>query len=297
MMQSAPPTATPALTRRKPLLVIDVQHGLCNRLRALASAAVLAEASGRQLVLVWRRDAHCGARAADLLHLDVPVIEDAAADLLREQAARVYNYMEIEPGAQFGASVRLDGSGDVYVRSAYVLVSAQADARAETAYLRRLRPSAPVLDLVRTLPEPFDLAVHIRMATGPEFDHLAHESPANWPEERHRELTAWRQSSHVRHFVARLDTLVAAGAADRIFAAADLAATYAVLAERYGSRVRMLPRDLYDRSPRQMQYALADLILLTRAPRFLASTGSSFSDTAQRLARSGRKLERSGVDF
>ena len=248
-------------------------------------------------MVVWNTDAHCGARAGDLLHLALPVVEDGSTDLLRDRAARHYTYMEIEPGAQFGESIRTDGPEDVYVRSAYVLVSPHADQRAETAFLRALRPSAPVLDLVRSLPGPFDLTLHIRMATGPEFDHLPHESPANWPEDRHRELVEWRQDSNVRHFVARLDALVAAGLVDRIFAAADLAASYAVMAERYGGRVQMLQRDLYDRSPRQLQYALADLILLTRAPLFLASTGSSFSDLAQRLARPGRKVERSGVEF
>ena len=97
--------------------------------------------------------------------------------------------------------------------------------------------------------------------------------------------------------MARLDALVAEGAVQRVFAAADLAATYAVLTERFRQKLQFLPRTLYDRSPVQMQYALADLILLTRAPRFLASTGSSFSDMAQRLARPGRKMERSGTDF
>jgi hypothetical protein len=296
-MQQLSGFSAPVRVLRKPLLVIDVQHGLCNRLRALASAAVIAEATGRQLVMVWRTDAHCGARAGDLLHLGVPVIEDDAADLLRERAARVYNYMEVEPGAQFGAPVLAEGSADIYVRSAYVLASAQADPRAETRFLRGLRPSGPVLDLVRSQADPFDLALHIRMATGPGFDHLPQESPENWPEERHRELAAWRQASHVRHFLDRLEALEAEGRAGRIFAAADLAATYEALSERFGARVHRLERDLYDRSPRQMQYALADLILLTRAPLFLASTGSSFSDMAQRLARPGRKQERSGTDF
>lgn len=289
--------SAPALGLNRPLLVIDVQHGLCNRLRALASAAVLADASGRQLVVLWRTDAHCEARARDLLHLNVPVIEDHTGDLLRERAARVYNYMEIEPGAQFGAPVQTEGPEDIFVRSAYVLVSPLADPRAETAFLRALRPSDPVLDLVRSQPDRFDLALHVRMATGPGFDHLPHESPSNWPENRHAELTQWRQDSHVRQFTARLDALVAQGDTNRIFAAADLASTYVALADRFGDRVRFLHRDLYDRSPRQMQYALADLILLTRAPLFLASTGSSFSDMARRLARPGRKTEHSGADF
>lgn len=280
-------------------LIVDVQHGLCNRLRALASAAQIAEAAGRDLVVVWTQDAHCGARAGDLLHLDWPVIEDAAvAARLRAGAARAWNYMEIEPGSAFNAPI-LDEAvgGDVYVRSAYALVSRWSDPRRASAILRGLRPVPAVLDLVGQVARPFDVALHVRMATGPAFDHLAWEAPANWPEERHRELTEWRKKSDVARFVAVLDRLVDEGSAGRIFAAADLAASYAVLTERYGPRLVHLRRDLFDRSARQMQYALADLILLTAAPLFLASGWSSFSDTAQRLARPGRRVMTSGVDF
>jgi hypothetical protein len=39
-----------------------------------------------------------------------------------------------------------------------------------------------------------------------------------------------------------------------------------------------LPRNLYDRSAQQLQYALADMLLLALSRRFLGSVGSSFSD-------------------
>lgn len=285
---------------RHPWLVVDVQHGLCNRLRALASAAVIAQASGHRLVVAWQRDAHCEAGAADLLHLPWPVIEDPSeVALFRARAGRVWNYMEIEDGAAFNEPVTPgDLAGrNAYLRSAYVLAGPLADHDAETQVLRDLRPVAAVRDMVRSLPGPFDVALHVRMGTGPAFDHLAYEGPQNWPADRHAELTEWRQKSDVARFVAVLDRMVAAGEAGRIFAAADLPATYAVLAERYGARLHFLARDLYDRSPRQLQYALADLILLTRAPVFLASHFSSFSDVAQRLARPGRRMLSSGLDF
>jgi hypothetical protein len=292
--------AAPGLATARPRLYIDVQHGLCNRLRALASAAVIAEAVGRQLVVIWRPDAHCRARAGDLLRLPWPVIEDGAAEVMRARSVREWNYMEVEPGAKFDEPVLAETAapaGDVYVRSAYVLVSPHRSGPAEARVLRALRPAEAVLDLVQRVARPSAVAVHVRMATGPGFDHLAHEAPTNWPAARHRELTEWRQASAVDRFIAALDRLVAEGGAETIFAAADLAETYAALAGRYGARLRWLSRDLYDRSTLQLQYALADLILLTAAPLFLASSGSSFSDTAQRLARPGRKMRRSGLDF
>ncbi len=298
---ASPGTPLPSLSRRRARLFVDVQHGLSNRLRALASAAVVAERTGRELIVIWRCDHHCEARIGDLLRYDGAVIEDdTAADLMRARAARVYNYMEIEPGSRFNAPVLDDDTplaGDVYIRSAYTLKSPHRDHDAETRYLRRLRPGAAVLDLVRSVPHPSDVALHVRMATGPAYDHLSFESPANWPEDRHSELAEWRTKSNLSRFIPRLDALIAEGAVGTMFAAADLPETYAILAERYGARLRTLPRTVFDRSAVQLQYALADLILLTAAPRFLSSTWSSFSDLAQRLARPGRPTECSGLDF
>ncbi|TGD63284.1 hypothetical protein EYC08_13375 [Tabrizicola sp. WMC-M-20] len=279
-------------------LFIDAQHGLCNRLRAMASAAVIARATGRQLVVVWHPDHHCQARLADLLDYPGPVIEDDSADRFRARATRVYNYMEIEPGSAYGAAVLggADPGGDVYIRSAYSLTSHLTSMAQEQLFLRRLVPSQPVWDLVQSVPHPSDVAAHIRMATGPDFEHLSFESSANWPAERHRELTEWRQKSDVSRFVDRLSRAFDQGAR-HAFVAADLAATYSALSDRFGTRLRFLPRDSYDRSARQLQYALADLMLLTTAPLLLASHWSSFSDVAQRLSRPFHRVERSGIDF
>ena len=289
---------THRLTR--PCLFIDVQHGLGNRLRAMSSAAVIAERTDRTLIVIWQPDHHCEARIGDLLRYDGPVIEEDVANLLRAQCDHVYNYMEIEPDSVFQAPI-LAGPGaergDVYVRSAYTLTSPFFDRPAEDCFLQALRPHAAVLDLVRSVAHPSDIAVHIRMATGPDFDHLSYESPDNWPAERHQELMEWRQKSDISRFIARLDKLLAAGEIETIFAAADLPASYAALIDRYGDRVRHLRRTQFDRSSIQLQTALADMLLLTAAPLFLSSTWSSFSAVAQRLSRPGRPYEQSGTDF
>lgn len=281
----------------RPRLFVDVQHGLCNRLRAMASGAALAQASGRELVVIWRPDHHCAGRISDILNYTGTVIEDDTADLCRRFARRVYNYMEIEPGAQFEEPLMvLEDQGDIYVRSAYTLTSPQQDFAAEQRFLRALMPSQAVQDLVAQVPHPSDLALHIRTGTGPGFDHLSYESPDNWPAHRHDELIYWRGQSQPEAFVRQLDHLLGQGA-ETFFLAADQPQSYQIFARRYGARMRYLPRDLYDRSARQLQYALADLILLTQADHMLASTWSSFSDLAQRLARPGRSLSCSGKDF
>jgi hypothetical protein len=279
-------------------LFIDVQHGLCNRLRAMASAGAIAEATGRQLVVVWRPDDHCEARLSDLLRYHGPVLEDDTADHFRYHSAYQYNYMEIEDGARHGEAILAgeDTGGDVFIRSAYSLVSPHLTMAREQAFLRALTPAQEVAELVAGVNQPSDIAVHIRMATGPDFDHLPYESSKNWPQAQHDELVHWRKKSDVSKFITRLEQLFDKGARTA-FVAADLAATYAALLDRFGSRIRYLPRDRFDRSAVQLQYALADLMLLTAAPVMLGSHWSSFSDLAQRLARPFRKVEKSGIDF
>lgn len=48
------------------LLIVDVRHGLGNRLRAYLSARACARRAGRRLVLVWRPDEHLRVRFEEL---------------------------------------------------------------------------------------------------------------------------------------------------------------------------------------------------------------------------------------
>ncbi len=299
----SPGLSIPALWRpRTARLFIDVQHGLCNRLRAMASAAAIAAVTERELVVIWCVDHHCEARLDDLLVYGGPVIDDrAGANACRDAAAQVYNYMEIEPGSRFEEPILPDpgtlAGRDIYIRSAYTLTSPHRSHDVEQRFLRRLVPSDPVRALVAAVRHPNRVALHVRLSTGEGYDHLPHESAANWPAERHAQLIEWRARSRPERFIARLDGLIANGQADSIFLATDLPETYALFAERYGVRLAFLKRVDFDRSVAQLQYAMADLMLLTAADLFLASTWSSFSDVAQRLARPDRPCEQSGKDF
>lgn len=282
-------------------LFIDVQHGLANRMRAMASAASIAKRTGRELVVVWRADHHCECSMSELFDYDGAVIDSAVAELCRKQSQRRFNYMEIEAGARYGQPIILDDpvdpAPDVYVRSAYTLNSPHRFVEDEQAFLLSLRPAAAVRELVASVPHPNRVAAHVRSAGGPAVEQVSFEASHNWPAHRHAELTAWRKLSQAERFIARIDALRDQGQADTIFLASDQPEVYRQFARRYGSDLRQLKRTLFDRSSRQLQYALADMLLLTAADFFLASTWSSFSDMVQRLARHGRRFERSGIDF
>ena len=54
------------LRRAKLNLYIEPKNGLGNRLRALASAYVIAKNTNRKLIVVWLKDEHCEADFFDL---------------------------------------------------------------------------------------------------------------------------------------------------------------------------------------------------------------------------------------
>ncbi|WP_288930048.1 galactosyltransferase-related protein [uncultured Maritimibacter sp.] len=288
---------SPAYVPHRTRLFIDTQHGLGNRLRAMASAATIADATGRELVVVWHPDHHCEARLTDLFDYDGAVIEDSFIDDATRLGAHVYNYMEIEEGAEKNVPVDLKWSGDIYARSAFVLNCEVANWEAENAFLRAMTPAAHVRDLVAGVRAPNDVSVHVRMVGGAKDAHLSYESGEEWNAESQATIGFWRKKSHFSAFLKRVEALRAEGEADRIFVAADSPEAYRAFTDTFGEKVAYLHRDLYDRSPDQLAYALADAILLGRAPRLLGSTWSSFTELALRLAPARPVQEMSGKDF
>ena len=292
-----PLTPAPSPLSNRAKLYIDAQHGLGNRLRAIASAATIAEATGKELVIVWHPDHHCQARFRDLFDYDGPVEETSFLDNAASFCDRTYNYMTAEEGACKDEAIDFSLEGNLYIRSAFTLKSQASNWDAENAFLRSLKVHAFIQGLTSAIRQPNDLSVHVRMAGGKDYEHLPYEHQANWTEEDHRKIAEWREKSHFSHFFKRIDQLIEKGDASSIFVAADLPETYVAFRQRYGDRLAWLPRQTNDRSAEQLQYALADAILLSRARLFLGSTWSSFSELAMRLADPGIQQEMSGIDF
>ncbi len=280
----------------KARLFVDPQHGLGNRLRAIGSAAAIADKTDRELVIVWQPDHHCEGTLSDLFDYDGAVIEETFVEDAANSGCSVFNYMEVEEGDK-GALIDPMLTGDIYVRSAYVLNSPFSSWDVENRFLKDLSPVERVKELVQGVRTPNDVSAHVRMVGGTDYEHLAYEALDNWTEEGHAETDFWRRKSHFSHFIKRLDALIAEGKADRIFLAADKPETYDVFVRTFGDKVALLPRELYDRSAEQLQYALADALLLGTSPLLLGSSWSSFSELAMRLSPHKMTIEMSGKDF
>lgn len=278
-------------------IFIDAQHGLGNRLRAIGSAAAIADATDRELVIIWEPDHHCEGKFSDIFECDSAVIEKAFLSDALEKGCKVYNYMEIEDGSKKGAALDLSWSGDIYARTAYVLNAVSSTWHTENRFLRELRPTPSVRDLVASVPSPNDVSAHVRMVGGAKYEHIAYEALENWTERSHAEIDYWRRKSHFSHFIKRIDTLISEGRADRIFLAADNSEAYDAFVGTFGGRIVYLPRELYDRSAEQLRFALADALLLGSASTLLGSNWSSFSELAMRLSPNITTIEMSGENF
>lgn len=278
-------------------LYIDAQHGLGNRLRAIASASVIAEATGKELVIIWQPDHHCQAGFRDLFDFSGPLEEVSFIDSSASFCERTYNYMSGEEGACKNEEIDLELRGNLYMRSAFTLESRVSSWDSSNAFLRSLKVHDFIHGLTSAVCQSYDLSVHIRMAGGKNYEHLLYEHQCNWTEEDHEKIAEWREKSHYLNFFRRIDQLIATGEISSIFVAADLPETYGEFRRRYGERITWLARQKNDRSAEQLQFALADAILLSRSRHFLGSTWSSFSELAMRLADPGVRQEMSGIDF
>ncbi|MGO1118183.1 glycosyltransferase [Rhodovibrionaceae bacterium A322] len=277
-------------------IYIDAQHGLGNRLRAIASAAVLAEATDRDLVVIWEPDHHCDCEISELFDYDGPVLKRAFPQACQARNIDFFNYMEAETGAKKNALIEVR-EHDVYVRSAFVLTTAVSDWSKENDFLRKLTPVKQVRDLVKPFKLKKHVAVHVRMEGGAGLDTHAYETPENWTEADHEQLHYWREKSNFKHFIKRLDALIKEEPDIRIFLATDRQETYDIFKKTFGDRLSFLERRVYDRSREQLIYALADAILLSRCNRLLGSTWSSFTEIARRLTPGYSSIEMSGEDF
>ena len=290
VFRTAPLTCT-----QHPKLFVDAQHGLGNRLRAIASGAVLAKELEKELVVIWQPDHHCDCRFEDIVDFPGTVLDQSfpqAAELL---GISVFNYMETEGGTKNEPIERLPG--DIYFRSAFTANSDLTDAGKENAYLKTLVPSEAVSALIRDFDLRDHIAVHVRMEAGAGLDHQSYDSADNWSQEDHDLLHYWREKSDYRRFINHIDAIIETDPSTKLFLATDMQSTYDAFESCYGERLTYLKRDVYDRSREQIIYAMADAILLSRCKRFVGSTWSSFSEIAMRLTNGYSSIEMSGEDF
>ena len=288
-----PPVAILPPKRR---LLIDARYGLGNRMRAIASAAVFAKITERELAICWERDHHCDCDFGDLFAGDHPIVADSKLQEYQGKSHHFIDLMDLDGGEDRLGPIDAPADADLHIRSAFTLLYPNRNPSLEDQYLRSLIPSGQVSRLLEGLPEAFDVTAHIRMQGSNTAGTVAADARGERTAAEHDTIDSWRERSHYTAFVERLDALISEGARS-IFVASDSPEAYQVLTERYGNKISCLPREVYDRSAEQLIYALADLLLLSRAPIMLGSGWSSFTEIAHRLASGIQRLELSGRDF
>ncbi|KAI0562468.1 hypothetical protein FGB62_59g119 [Gracilaria domingensis] len=360
----------PSFEAMPKLLVVDVQNGLGNRLRALASALEFSYLTRRVLVVVWAADAHLNASIHHLFDQTVlrnlvliqtpipwpinphnvypssPLTSTTAANQTYESSVSYFNFMAKDSKSKRSPLTQIPDSSDqhIYVRTAYVLRSQYAPGTLINAFFQALTPAPKVQllcdraqraaggeDALHTM-----IGVHIRSRT------LAHDNervdyqceysvqgaavtnqwrsrsaPKNfiaemkrmrreWPKVVRRSLLLTSKMNDITHGRARY--LVDTRRVPKFFASVDTTSALNELYKQFPRKhIVTLPRNCDDRDAECVQYAFADMILLSRTGAMLASGWSSFSEAAQRLRvrpadiapwrNDGYIIRTSGIDF
>lgn len=302
-------------SRQRLGLLLEVQFGLSNRLRALASAKLLAQNSGRMLVVIWPQDQHCQASFDQLFAVearrDFHVVPSLDAALSKhpdfQSLFAQYDLMSL------GYDTLVDDGVDkhLYIRSAYSILSAGRTDTAETVLIRALleHPSSAVaahLDAfydanyggpsvsakLKLSKHHANVGVHVRMITDVEVDTPG--ATADDRERFRRNALPYRLSCHWSFF---RRTMHRFHRSVHFYLSADSPEAYAGLL----SDASLKPRIAYlergnctSRSAACVQYALADLILLSSTRKLLKSKFSSYSILAERI---GGMASRLGCDL
>ncbi len=302
-------------------LYIAVMNGLGNRLRTLASAACVAQACHRQLVIIWIADSHCQAEFSDLFKHNYLVnhaiiISDPKLvqfeninydwnydwnhnfEILPTYDQRdgldIYNYMtgQYQP-------INLMVDSDILVISASVLQSPQTNWKLESHWLNHLEPTDSILSIIYNFTQNLNfselIGVHVRMGQDPTI--YSYEDFSHYSIQAKKSLIKWRENSHWSTFLQEMDNYIKINPNQQFFLCCDNPNAYEMIAnyKDYQSRVIYIKRDHYDRDLQQIKGALIDLILLSKTKILLGSNWSSFTEVAHRLGNQSLRL--AGHDF
>lgn len=278
-------------------LYIHVQHGLCNRLRAIMSGLLLSKISKRELVLIWEKDCHCDCYFYDLFENSGFKVFDSIKEINFENVF-VYNYMENEENPAKTKRINYYIQKDIYIKTAYVLEHFQLSWENENIMFNKLLIKSDVLEKIKEYERKFEInkciGFHIRSqipSNNNKFDNSN-----NWNKDSHEKIIYWRNISSLNKFVQLIDRLYKRNSNLNFFISTDEENNIKILKEKFGNRILVVERNVFDRSKEQIQYALIDLYLLSKCKDIFGSYWSSFSEVAHRISGK-QEINYSGVNF
>lgn len=296
---------------KKRKIYINAKNGLGNRMRAFASAYVLAKAMDLELVLIWIPDEHCDCKFTDIfktdnikditiLHEDIDLVE---CEIIRYDIMEneyiikekiIYNYM-----GDKNTIINIDSTcqEDIYIVSACVVKSKHSNWNKECVFLRSLKPTSIVSRKINSFRNGHSLAnvigIHIRMGQDPT--QYKYEDISGYTDEGKRSAQDARSTSHWTRFLAEMQRITKVKPNQKFLVCCDNPEGLEALEKEMPNNVIHVKRTVYDRSLDQIVSALVDLKLLAECKYALVSPWSSFSEMVYRL--SGKTFKTAGQSF
>lgn len=282
-------------------VLVRVEAGLGNRLRALAAGFQYAQRLGAKLTVAWIPDAHCEAEFSELFEWggDVVTTDDELDARLKSKNHVAFDWRVKMPIIQLlRAKITRQ---DLYFRSSkFFLMGTPSSWKIAERFLKCLVLSAEVAALIEDVKKDYPVAFHVRQVGGSKFEHLAFEAEHNWGPAAQRKIGLKRESVKTEIFEFVVDYLASystGSAGIPVFVAADNKETKGRLVEALGINARFLNSSPEGRGPRQIQEALAEMVLISKADLLIGSTYSSFTEVAHIMASSKQTLKQVGERF
>jgi hypothetical protein len=298
-------------------------NGLGNRLRALASALNLVTCLNQRpkfnkfvwkCFCRWVPDIHCGAEFADLFQVPknnnlfdhFVLVQDFARNSCPLRKRLVMSDANGELSGSKGVTMtenlnlffqdfNYDCPITLEIASACVVASPFQNWTSECQYVRQLISSDAVLNQIKQVHERLTemslslhqfIGVHVRLGQ----PNVVADDISSWHPDKKSQWVHWRQASSTERFEKQMKQMLDQNVDVRgFYLAGDCPEVYTHLLKSFENHIKkpvflFTDRKTWDRSSDQLVSALADVILLSKTKKFLASNWSSFSELVRRFA-------------
>eukprot|EP00178_Gracilaria_changii_P018943 TRINITY_DN54_c0_g1_i4.p1 TRINITY_DN54_c0_g1~~TRINITY_DN54_c0_g1_i4.p1 ORF type:complete len:702 (+),score=135.17 TRINITY_DN54_c0_g1_i4:190-2295(+) len=292
---------------RPRFVLIHVQNGLGNRLRAMGSGISFAQKTGREPMVIWEKDEHFDALYSDIFdtsNLEFPVMDEFIPTWPLEGNVKYdavwgdidfYNYMLREDVGKFIVD---NPDKSVYFKSSAIMNSNVTTWESENEPVRKLPVRKDIISMASPIYSKGMAemgGVHIRNRSLDE-DIPGVDNRGMYYKDDAALLDKWRATTKMENFVGTMREMLNNGTVQKFFVASDTVQVCRRLKDIFGEdRIVYIERDCDDRGSKCEKYAMADLLVLSKVKVLLGSTWSSFTGAAMRLG--GPKALLAGTDF
>jgi Polysaccharide pyruvyl transferase/Glycosyl transferase family 2 len=263
---------------------VEVQSGLGNRLRTLSAAYNIAKGLNRELIVIWIPDFHCEAHFNDLFRSKLNVIK--YVPVFTNKIDKYDNTNNV---------IDDDSVHDIFISCSSLVKSKHTNWTKECNFLQSLslqeNLETKLNDFSKKMNVESYIGVHIRMSQ----PDTKHDDLSNYDLNTKINTQKWRNASDWKVFVDEMKKILQIDPNQQFLLCCDNMEAHNEIIASMESNIIFYPEKLYDRSTKQIQIALIEVMLLSRTKFILGSNWSTFTELAKRLGNKKAKL--AGIDF